>query len=135
MDANAFSGEPASLSRLELVSRYINGYFSLDADLRSKFEAEFRNRRLPLPQVPPAPPSERAKVRRNWGMDSRTFLSYLFLIYSGTAFVYSWIYLAQRLVKMDFGENTRHKLIQSAIALVYVVAEVLLYDYFARLGK
>jgi hypothetical protein len=135
MDTTAFFGDPASLSRLELVSLYINRYYKLDTDLRSKFEAEFRKRKLPLPRMPIEPPPARARGSGKWAMDRRTFLSYILLIYSGTAFVYSWIYLAERLVKMDFGENTRHKLLQSAIALFYVVVEILLYNYFTQLGK
>jgi hypothetical protein len=133
MSTLVFQGDPDSLSRLELVSFYINGYYKLDAGLRSRFEAAFRKRKIPLPSMPAQAPPERA-VSGKWAMDRRTFLSYVLLIYSGTAFFYSWIYLAQRLVRMDFAEN-RHKLLQSAIALVYVVGEILLYDYFAQLGK
>jgi hypothetical protein len=135
MDTIAFSGDPASLSRLELVSLYINRYYKLDADLRSKFETEFRKRNLPLPRMPIGSPLKRDRTAGKWTMDRHTFLSYVLLIYSGTAFVYSWIYLAQRLVKMDFGQNPRHKLLQSAIALVYVIVEIFLYIYFAQLGK
>lgn len=88
MDTTAFSGDPASLSRLELVSLYINRYYKLDADLRSKFEAEFRKRKLPLPRMPGKPSPERTEAGEKCAMDRRTFLSYVLLIYSGTAFVY-----------------------------------------------
>ena len=126
--------DPAALSRLELISLYINGYYQLDADRRSRFEAEFIRRRLPIPDMPPspAPPARPCQNRRRASrpMSRGCFLSYILLIYSGTAFFYSWAYLAARLVKMDFAVETRHKLVQTAIALLYVVGELLLYDYF-----
>jgi hypothetical protein len=119
--------DPDRLSRLELVSRYINEYYTLDADRRSKFEAAFRKRRIPLPLMPEAFPVP----RRAAPMDRNCLLSYFLLIYSGTAIFYSWIYLFERLVKMDFGINTKHKLIQSGIALFYVLAEIFIYAYFS----
>jgi hypothetical protein len=125
--------DPDRLSKPELVSLYINGYYTLDADLRSKFEAAFRKRKLPLPSMPREAPTEpRAGPRKASSIDRKCFLSYILLIYSGTAIFYSWFYLAERLMKMDFGENTKHKLIQSGIALVYVVSEILLYGYFSK---
>jgi hypothetical protein len=123
-------GDPDSLSRLELISLYIDRYYSLDADLRSKFEAAFKKRKLPLPLMPSAPTP--APAKRDASIDRGCFLSYILLIYSGTAIFYSWIYLAIRLFKMDFGENTKHKLIQSAIALGYIAAEILLFGLFAN---
>jgi hypothetical protein len=135
MNTLVFGGDLDRLSRPELISLYINGYYKLDADLRSKFEAAFKKRKLPLPVMPADGPTaaDRGSSRRAV-IDRSTFLSYILLIYSGTAFFYSWIYLAERLVKMDFGENTRHKLIQSGIALVYVVGEILLYGYLSKLS-
>jgi hypothetical protein len=117
-------GDPDRLSRLELISLYINEYYRLDAGLRARFEAAFRKRKLPLPRIPASgPPPERPAV-----IDQRCFLSYILLIYSGTAIFYSWFYLAARLARMDFRENPKHRLIQSGIALIYVVAELLLLD-------
>lgn len=133
MDTPVFVGDPDRLSRPELISLYINGYYKLDAGLKSKFEAAFKKRHLPLPSPPCEGPPEVA--RRKNRIDRSTFLSYILLIYSGTAFFYSWIYLAARILKMDFADNPRHKLIQSAIALVYVVGEILLYDYFSSLSE
>jgi hypothetical protein len=135
MDNYLAMGDPDSLSRLELVSLYINGYYKLDADRRSKFEAAFRKRKLPLPLMPPEErrPAIRSPPGHEFSIDRLTFLSYLLLIYSGTAFFYSWIYLAERLIKMDFRVNTRHKLIQTGIALFYVTAEILIYGYFSNL--
>jgi hypothetical protein len=132
MDTFVFSGEPDRLSRLELVSLYINEFNKLDPELKAKFEAAFRKRKLPLPDMAGAPPAQRVPPGKRSSIDKGTFFSYILLIYSGTAVFYSWIYLAQRLVKMDFGENTKHKLVQTAIALAYVVGEILLYDYFAH---
>lgn len=123
-------GDPDALSSLELISRYINGYYALDASGRSSFEAAFRKRNLPLPKMDAAPP---ARARRPT-IDRKCFISYVLLIYSGTAIFYSWIYLANRLVKMDFRENAKHKIIQSGVALVYVVAEILLFLWFAGRG-
>jgi hypothetical protein len=119
-------GDLGGLSRLEFISLYINGYYELDAEARSRFEAEFRKRKLPLPSIPETAPA----VARAASIDRKCFTSYVLLIYTGTAIFYSWIYLALRLVKMDFRDNTRHKLIQSAMALFYVIAEILAYDYF-----
>jgi hypothetical protein len=133
MDTVLYGGDPDRLSRLELVSLYINGYYTLDADLRSKFEAAFRKRKLPLPRMPErAPAGDRPRGPVPAPIDRSAFLSYILLIYTGTAVFYSWIYLAERLVKMDFREGARHKLIQSAIALFYVVGEILLYDCFSK---
>jgi hypothetical protein len=122
MSDNLGMGEPDALSSLELISLYINEYHSLDAARRSSFEAAFKERHLPLPRIPDPPP---APARKS-AIDRKCFMSYMFLIYSGTAIFYSWIYLADRLAKMDFRENAKHKAIQSGIALVYVVAEILL---------
>jgi hypothetical protein len=119
--------DPDSLPRLELVSLYINSYYTLDADRRSRFEAAFRKRKLPLPRMPQTGPAP----RRPATIDKDCFRSYIFLIYSGTAVFYSWIYLAERLVKMDFGTNLKHKLIQSGIALFYIIAEILLFGYLS----
>jgi hypothetical protein len=134
MGNTVYDGGPDKLSRLELVSLYINRYYSLDAGTRSKFEAEFKKRKLPLPDMPVSPPApRRAGAEKPGSIDRGTFISYMLLIYSGTAVFYAWIYLAARLFKMDFGRNTKHKLIQSGIALFYVIAEILLYGYFSNL--
>jgi hypothetical protein len=133
MEVAGYGGDLGMLSRLELISLYINGYYKLDADLRSKFEAAFKKRKLPLPRMPEHAPSPApAAVGKPTTIDRSTFLSYILLIYSGTAVFYSWIFLAERLAKLDFRENTKHKLIQSGIALSYLIAELLLYAYFAN---
>lgn len=133
MDTPVFVGDPDRLSRPELISLYIEKYYKLDAGSKSRFEAAFRKRHLPLPSMPSScPPEPPTKPNR---IDRSTFLSYILLIYSGTAFFYSWIYLAMRILKMDFAVNPRHKLIQSAIALVYVIGEILLFDYFSSLSE
>jgi hypothetical protein len=124
-------GDPDGLSRLELISRYIDGYYELDAGRRSKFEAAFRKRKLPLPRMP-ARDRRPDRAGKPGAIDRGTFLSYILLIYSGTAIFYSWIYLAERLAKMDFREDTKNKLIQSGIALFYVIAEILLFEYFSK---
>ena len=128
MDDGKSEGDPAALSRLELVSLYINSYYTLDAERRSQFEAAFRQRKLPLPRMPSKP---RPTMERPVPMDRATFISYILLIYSGTAIFYSWIFLAERLLKMDFLESPKHKLIQSCIALLYVAVEILVYECFA----
>jgi hypothetical protein len=134
METVLYDGDPDKLSRLELISLYINRYYSLDADSRSRFEAAFRKRKLPLPAMPDNPPPHgRGSAGKPGSIDRGTFISYVLLIYSGTAIFYSWIYLAIRLAKMDFNLNAKHKLIQTGIALFYVVAEILLYDYFSKL--
>jgi hypothetical protein len=134
METVLYDGDPDKLSRLELISLYINGYYSLDAESRSRFEAAFKKRKLPLPEMPgKPPPGSRGSSGKPDSIDRSTFISYLLLIYSGTAIFYSWIYLAIRLAKMDFNVNAKHKLIQSGIALFYVAAEILLYEYFSKL--
>lgn len=121
--------DPEGLSRLELVSRYINGYYALDADHKRRFEAAFTRRKLPLPRMPPEPLLRRPIAKGS--IDRDTFLSYILLIYTGTAIFYSWIYLAERLVKMDIHLNEKHKLIQTGIALFYVIGEILLIANFS----
>jgi hypothetical protein len=120
--------DPDSLSRLELISLYINDYYTLDAERRAAFEAAFRKRKLPLPRIPEARPTVR---KRAAPMDRNCFLSYILLIYTGTAIFYSWFFLLQRIVKLDFTKKDRHKFIQTGIALFYVIAEILLFDFFS----
>jgi hypothetical protein len=132
MESASFDGDPDKLSRLELISLYINDYCSLDADSRSRFEAAFRKRKLPLPIIPAKPPQEaRGRAGVASSIDRSTFISYMLLIYTGTAVFYSWFYLAARLAKMDFG--SKHKLILSGISLAYIIGELLLFDCFSRL--
>jgi hypothetical protein len=135
MNTLVFEGDPDRLSRPELISLYVNEYYKLDAGLRSRFEAAFKRRNLPLPLMPvEEPPEEPRAAPSRVTIDRPTFLSYLLLIYTGTAIFYSWFYLAERIIKMDFRYNTKNKLIQSGIALVYVVGEILLYGYFSQLS-
>jgi len=119
-------GDLDGLSRPELISLYINGYYTLDAGLKSKFEAAFKERKLPLPRMPETPPVPKAAP----SIDRKCFLSYILLMYTGTGIFYSWFFLAARLLKMDFRDNLKHKLIQTGIALLYVVGELLLIGYF-----
>jgi hypothetical protein len=126
--------DPEELSRIELISLYIDGYYTFDAARKAKFEAAFAKRKLPLPRMPPFPPPPiPAPGRAASGIDRGCFISYVLLIYSGTAIFYSWIYLAERLLKMDFDKGAKHKLIQSAIALFYVVVEILLVECVCKL--
>jgi len=122
--------DPDSLSRIELISVYINQYYSLDSEGRARFEAEFRKRKLPLPCMPA---TYTIPARTLPAMDRDCFLSYLLLIFTGTAIFYSWIFLAQRLVKMDFAKAGKHRLIQSGIALFYVLCEILLFEHLSAL--
>lgn len=126
--------DPDELSRIELISLYIDGYYALDAARKAKFEAAFAKRKLPLPRMPRFPPPPiLAPGRAATDIDRGCFLSYVLLIYSGTAIFYSWIYLAERLLKMDFDKGPKHKLIQSAIALFYVIVEILLVECVCKL--
>lgn len=124
------------LSRIELVSIYINTYYDLGADDRHAYEVEFARRGLPLPAMPkerpvypeaPVPPP-----RKSW-IDRNTFVSYLFLLSLVPGIFYSWFYLGTRLVKRDFRTNTKHKVILSAISGAYIAAEALLVDYLVDL--
>ena len=119
--------DPKSLSRLELISLYINHYYDLDPAQRSSFATEVLRRKLPLPDMPASRPTARPSP----GMDRYCFLDYVLLIYSGTAIVYSWIFLIERLVKLDIAKGGKHRVIQAGIALFYVIAEILLFVYFS----
>lgn len=129
----ATKADPENLSRLELVSLFVNGYYDLGPEARFRFEAEFKKRGLPLPHMPPRLPAPAVPAKKTSTIDRSCFTSYMLLIYTGTAIFYAWIFLAARLIKLDFGANPRHKLIQTAIALFYVVAELLAINYFAGL--
>ncbi len=106
-------------SSAELLSIHINRLYGGDPDLRAAVEAELVARGLPLPEPypPAAPPPPRPMTRE-------TFLAYLFLIYTVTGLVYSWLYLPMRLIKGDFRVDLKHKVIQSGMALAYQAAEV-----------
>lgn len=119
--------DPHSLSRPELISLFINHYYDLDPVQWASFSAEFLRRKLPLPVMPASRPVPKPRS----GIDRNCFVSYVLLIYSGTAIVYSWIFLIERLVKMDIAKGGKHRIIQSAIALFYIVAEILIFEYFS----
>lgn len=109
-------------SSYELISRYINDYYSIDEASRRAMAAEFSARGLPLPKIGPAPlPALRAKRP----MDRRTFLSYLLLIYTLSGIFYAWCYIPARLIKKDYRDDMKDSLIQGGIALFYQLAEIL----------
>jgi hypothetical protein len=112
-------GDVDRASSAELLSIHINRLHKGDPALIAAVEAELSSRGLPLPE--PYPPAAEAPPPP---MTRETFLSYLFLIYTVTGLVYSWLYLPMRLIKGDFRVDTRHKVIQSGIALAYQAAEV-----------
>ncbi len=118
-----------SLPRIELVSLYMNRDHALDEASRHAFREEFARRGLPLPKgthpAPPTPP-EPATSRKE-PMDRRTLMSYMLLIYTVTGVVYSWIYLATRLVNKTGVSDHRHRAIMTLISLVYVAAEALVF--------
>lgn len=129
MNPETYTGDPENLPRIELISRYINGYYRLGSALRARYEAAFRKRNLPLPRMGAQPPP--ARRESPWAsMDVSTFLDYLLLIYSGSAIFYSWIFLAKHLFRMDFARS-RHTLVQTALALFYIFGELALAEYFA----
>jgi len=123
-------GELEAMPRIELVSVYMNRYASLDEARRRAFEREFARRGLPLPDMsavaPPGPaprPIRRGKGSARKPLDRPTFLSYVFLIYTLTGLVYSWVFLASRLVRRDIVKDPRHQVIQTAISIAYLSLE------------
>jgi hypothetical protein len=125
VDERGLDGIP----KVELISRYINDYEKMDGGRRLAFEGQFRKRRMPIPTMSPklpCPEATRPRKREADPMDRSTFLSYVLLIYTGTAIFYSWIYVFIRLAKGDLDRRSRHKIIQTGIALFYIIAEVLL---------
>jgi hypothetical protein len=112
-------------SPIELVSSYIDSYYSLDPDSREARERELAARGLPLPRMPSDPPVHTPR-RVTEAIDKETFLDYVLLIYTGTALFYSWIFMAIRFAKRDF--KTKHRLIQTAISLFYILSELILLD-------
>jgi len=132
MEAERYYGDPLSLSRIELVSAYINGYSSLGAERRAAFEAALRARGLPLPRVPPErPPIPGIEPKEKPAIDKGTFFSYILLIYTGTAVFYCWYYLAERLIRRDFRSGAKHKAAQTAISLFYAAADILVLSLVA----
>ncbi len=132
MEAARDFGDPDSLSRIELVSEYLNGYSGLGDERKAALEAALRNRGLPLPRVrdePRSVPGIEPKAKPV--IDRKTFLSYILLIYTGTAIFYCWYYLAERLIRRDFRGATKHKLAQTGISLFYATAEILILSLFS----
>jgi hypothetical protein len=64
-------------------------------------------------------------------IDRQTLLSYILLIYTGTALFYSWYYLVERLIRRDFRACTKHKIIQTGLSVLYVAADILLLSLLA----
>jgi hypothetical protein len=113
-----------SISSYELISRYINDYYEMDEALRQAMARELSARKLPLPKIGEAPVPALPK-RKGQVMDQRTFLSYLLLIYTGTALFYAWCYLPARLIKKDYKDNKKDTAIQTGIALFYQIIEII----------
>jgi hypothetical protein len=133
MKAPDAARDPDSLSRIELISSYISSYPSLDEEGRAGLEAAFRRRGLPLPDMSERPrPIRPARPRRAGGtIDKQTLLSYILLIYTGTALFYSWYYLVERLARRDFRACTKHKIIQTGLSVFYVAADILILSLLA----
>jgi len=138
MDLYARDGKPdlGSIPRIELVSLFMNRYHELDDAARIDFRSEFARRGLPIPELgeEQAPHSRAAAVERARSssaipekkpIDQRTLLSYTLLIYTLTGLVYSWIFLASRLVHRSGVENPKHRTILTVISLTYVAIEAL----------
>lgn len=114
------------MSSYELVSIYINRSYGDKLEALPLLEAELRKRRLPVPEPMPLPPPEPAAGKSS-AMSRETFLSYLLLIYTLTGLFYSWLYLPMRLIRGDFDKDRKHRLVQTAIALLYQAAEIATY--------
>jgi hypothetical protein len=133
MQASERPEDPNSISRIELVSSYVNGYGELGEQRRAEIAAELARRGLPLPDMsrrgtPAGPPRRRIPAE---GIDKQTLLSYILLIYTGTAIFYSWYYLAERLIRRDFKLRAKHKIIQTGMSLLYAAADILILSLFA----
>jgi hypothetical protein len=119
-----------AIPRIELVSLYVNRYLSLDESRKRAFQVEFARRGLPLPDMS-ARPSPRAReekrASRKEPLDSRTLLSYILLIYTLTGVVYSWIFLAGRLVRKDFCPDPKHSMILTLISCAYIAIEAVVF--------
>lgn len=133
MKAPQAARDPDSLSRIELISSYVNCYPSLDEEGKARLEASFRRRGLPLPDMSERPRAIRPARPRNAGgtIDKETLLSYILLIYTGTALFYSWYYLVERLVRRDLRACTKHKIIQTGLSALYVAADILILGLLA----
>ena len=131
-----------SLPRIELVSVFMNKYRELDEEARIAYRAEFSRRGLPIPKLDDEEPphSRAAAIERSSSLaeaalkkeplDQRTFLSYVLLIYTLTGLVYSWIFLAERLVRRTGVGDHRHRAIMTIISLAYVAVEALVVFLF-----
>jgi hypothetical protein len=133
MKASETPVDPNSLSRIELVSSYVNRYGELGEKGRAAFEAALARRGLPVPDMSrrgarARPPRPRLPAG---GVDKETLLSYILLIYTGTAIFYSWYFLAERLIRRDYRAGARHKLIQTGISLFYAAADILILSLLA----
>jgi hypothetical protein len=133
MKAPEASEDPDSLSRIELVSSYVNRYGSLDEEGKARLEAAIRKRGLPVPDMSdrPRPAAAHRRGIPKVTIDRETFLSYILLIYTGTAIFYSWYFLAERLIRRDYRVCAKHKIIQTGISVLYVAADILILSLLA----
>jgi|WetSurMetagenome_2_1015567.scaffolds.fasta_scaffold528933_2 hypothetical protein len=133
MKASESPANPDSLSRIELISSYVNGYAELDDAGRADLEAELARRGLPVPDMSRRGTKARPGRPRApaGGIDRETLLSYILLIYTGTAIFYSWYYLAERLIRRDCSLRAKHKIIQTGISLFYAAADILILSLLA----
>jgi hypothetical protein len=133
MKASESPADPDTLSRIELVSSYVNGYAELGEEGRADLEAELARRGLPVPDMSRRGIKARPGLPRApaGGIDRETLLSYILLIYTGTAIFYSWYYLAERLIRRDFSLRAKHKIIQTGISLLYAAADILILSLLA----
>jgi hypothetical protein len=115
--------ELRSISRFELVSEYVENYYSLELSRKSAFERELARRGMPLPHMPPDPPRPPAARPKDDRISLHCFFDYLLLFYVLTGPLYAWIFLFERIVKRDFDEEGRHKRIQALISLLYIIGE------------
>jgi len=114
-----------SLSRFELVSEYVEKYYSLEPPRRTSLERELKRRGLPLPSMPPGPPPRPAPRPPDDRISIGCFLDYLILFFLPAGALYAWIFLLERIVKRDSAREARHRTIQIFVSLLYVIGEAL----------
>ncbi|MDA8425409.1 MAG: hypothetical protein M0Z80_04670 [Treponema sp.] len=113
----------SSLSRFELVSEYVEKYYSLEPPRRASLERELERRGIPLPSMPPDPPPGPAPPARGDRISIGCFLDYLLLFFIPAGALYAWIFLFERIVRRDSAREARHRLIQIFISLLYAIGE------------
>lgn len=144
------------MSSYELISLYINDHDRLEPAALHAIEAEFHRRKLPLPRLPSQPEAQaistssagaapvqlqtaplgadpalpakgRPAASKRTAMDRRTFISYLLLIFSGTAVVYAWFFIPLRLAKRDYLADRRNFRIQAGVSVFYMALDFALF--------